>query len=123
MTADGGYRNWRVVHNTILNPHGQTGAVWVGDERYGPSEGVLRDNFIAGGGYAIYGGPGIGNGIHAVDNVFSTRYFPRSGHWGVSTRWDPRATPGTATPGPTDLTAGHRFFPESLGCGSRNGIL
>ncbi len=89
VTADGGFRGWRVVHNTILNPHRQTGAVWVGDERYGDSAGVLRNNYIAGGGYSIYAGPGAGQGIRVVDNVFSTRYYRRSGYWGVSTRWDP----------------------------------
>lgn len=90
VTADGGFVGWRIIGNAILNPHSQTAAVWVGDERYGPSEGVLSGNFIAGGGYSIYAGPGTGAGIRVVDNVFSTRYFPRSGYWGVSTRWEHR---------------------------------
>ena len=87
VTADGS-TGWRIVHNTILNPHTQTAAVWVGDERYDDSEGVLRDNYLAGGGYTIYAGPGIGKGIRVLDNRFSTRYFPRSGHWGVSSSWE-----------------------------------
>lgn len=89
VTADGGFRRWQIVHNTILNPHNQTGAVWVGDARYGPSEGVLRNNYIAGGGYTVYAGPGAGAGIRVVDNVFSTRFYRFSGYWGVSTAWDP----------------------------------
>ena len=94
-TADGGFRRWRIIHNTILNPHDQTAAVWVGDARYGPSEGELRDNYLAGGGYSIYAGPGIGKGIRVVDNVFSTRYYPRSGYWGVSSRWEPEGNTWT----------------------------
>jgi hypothetical protein len=88
VTADS-YTGWRIIHNTILNPHGQTAAVWVGDARYGASEGVLRGNYLAGGGYTIYGGPGTGAGIRVTDNVFSTRYSPRSGQWGASTNWEP----------------------------------
>jgi hypothetical protein len=87
VTADG-YTGWRIVHNTILNPHTQTAAVWVGDPRYAPSAGVLRDNYIAGGGYTIYAGHGTGKGIRVVDNLFSTRYYRSSGYWGVSSSWE-----------------------------------
>jgi hypothetical protein len=88
VTADGGNTGWRIVHNTILNPHTQTGAVWVGDGRYGDSAGVLRGNYLAGGGYTVYAGPGTGKGIRVVDNRFSTRYYRRSGYWGVSSSWE-----------------------------------
>ena len=88
VTADG-FTGWRIVHNTILNPHPQTGVVWVGDARYGPSEGEVRDNLLAGGGYTVYAGPGTGRGINVVNNAFSTRYHRDSGRWGVSTGWDP----------------------------------
>jgi hypothetical protein len=86
VTADG-YRRWRIVGNRILNSHQQTAAVWVGDPRYGPSSGVLRNNLMAGGGYTIYGGPGTGAGIRVVDNHFSTKYFRRSGYWGPNAYW------------------------------------
>jgi hypothetical protein len=88
VTADGA-TGWRIEHNTILNPHPQTGAVWVGDARYGPSEGEVRDNLLAGGGYTVYAGPGTGAGIRVTGNAFSTRYHRRSGHWGPSTGWEP----------------------------------
>jgi hypothetical protein len=88
VTADG-YTGWRIVHNTILNAHAQTGALWVGDARYGPTEGEVRDNLLAGGGYTVYAGPGTGRGIRMVDNAFSTRYHRTSGRWGVSTGWEP----------------------------------
>jgi hypothetical protein len=88
VTADM-YTGWEIVHNTILNQHSWTAAVWVGDPRYDPSSGLLKNNFLAGGGYVIYGGPGTSPGIHVVDNVFSTRYFPRGGYWGPVTYWEP----------------------------------
>lgn len=86
VTADG-YTGWRIIHNTILNQHGQTASVWVGDPRYSPSAGVLRNNYIAGGGYSIYAGPGTKAGIRVIDNVFSTRYYPRSGYYGAVVEW------------------------------------
>lgn len=90
VTADGS-TGWRIHHNTLLNPHGKTAVVWVGDDRYGTSAGVLSDNYLAGGGFTIYAGPGETgdghDGIHVIDNVFSTRYYPRSGYWGVVYEW------------------------------------
>ena len=86
VTADG-YRGWRIIHNTILNRHDLVGAVWVGDSRYGPSAGLLSGNYIAGGGYSIYAGTGAAPGIRVVGNRFSTRFWPRSGYWGVVYDW------------------------------------
>nr|WP_260173275.1 DUF4082 domain-containing protein [Nocardioides albus] len=86
VTADG-YRGWRITHNTIVNDHNQTAAVWIGDPRYAPSEGVLEDNWLQGGGYTVYAGPGTGAGLRVVDNVFSTKQFPRSGYWGPVAKW------------------------------------
>lgn len=86
VTADG-YRGWTIRHNTILNPHDQTAAVWIGDPRYEASEGLLAENLLAGGGYTVYAGTGTGTGLHVVDNVFSTRYHPQAGHWGPITEW------------------------------------
>lgn len=86
VTADG-HTGWRIVHNMIRNHHNQTAAVWVGDPRYGPSEGLLENNYIAGGGYSIYAGHGTGAGIRVRNNVFSARYFPRCGYFGVVAKW------------------------------------
>jgi hypothetical protein len=86
VTADG-HRGWRIVHNTIINDHGQTAAVWIGDPRHAPSEGVLQDNWLQGGGYTIYAGPGTGAGLRVTGNVFSTKGYARSGYWGPVTGW------------------------------------
>lgn len=88
VTADG-YSDWVIRHNTIYNQLDQTAAVWVGDARYGGSSGALVDNLIAGGGYAIYAGPGVGQGIRVEGNVFSTRFHPDAGSYGVVTGWEP----------------------------------
>lgn len=86
VTADG-YRRWVIRHNTILNRHGQTGAVWVADSRYGGSAGLLARNFLAGGGYTVYAGTGVGNGVRVRRNRFSTRFHDRGGYWGVAYEW------------------------------------
>lgn len=86
VTADGAH-GWRITHNRILNHHGQTAAIWVGDPRYGPSSGIVRDNLIGGGGYTIYAGHGSRRGIRVIDNRFTTKYFPRSGYWGLVADW------------------------------------
>lgn len=87
VTADG-YTGWEIVHNTILNQNSQTAAVWVGDPRYSPSEGLLENNLLAGGGYTIYAGHGTGSGIRVINNQFSTRYFPKCGSYGYLAKWE-----------------------------------
>lgn len=86
VLADG-FTGWEVAHNTILNKLTQTACIWVSMPGH-PSQGVMRDNFIAGGGYPVYGGPGTGSGVKVVNNKFSTRYFPKSGYWGISANWE-----------------------------------
>lgn len=93
VTADG-YTGWRIRRNTILNQKGQTAAVWVGDSRYSASAGKLRRNYLAGGGFTIYAGTGETRGkrkgIRITENVFSTRFFKRSGYYGVVYDWRKR---------------------------------
>ncbi|MBD8870483.1 right-handed parallel beta-helix repeat-containing protein [Nocardioides donggukensis] len=93
VTADG-HTGWRIRRNTILNQKGQTAAVWVGDSRYAPSAGKLRRNYLAGGGYTVYSGTGETRGkrkgIRITENVFSTRFFDRSGYYGVVYDWRKR---------------------------------
>jgi hypothetical protein len=86
VTADG-YKRWVIRHNRLYNPHGQTGVVWIGDIRYDASSGLLKNNYIAGGGYSIYAGHSVKPGLRVVDNVFSTRFFRDCGYWGLITEW------------------------------------
>jgi hypothetical protein len=89
VTADG-YHGWSITGNTVVNAvEGGVAAVWVGDGRFGASSGVLARNLLAGGGYAIYAGPGERQGIRVLENSFSTRFWPRSGRWGLAYEWVP----------------------------------
>lgn len=87
VTADG-WTGWRIAHNTILNRNPQTAAVWVGDNRYDASAGVLARNYLAGGGFSIYSGHGTKMGIRVRYNLFSTRYYARSGSFGIAYEWE-----------------------------------
>ena len=89
VTADG-FTGWRIVRNRLLNRHTQTAVVWVGDPRFDPSSGVLKGNKLAGGGYSVYGGPGVEPGIRVLDNRFSTRFHPKGGYWGPVAYWESR---------------------------------
>lgn len=87
VTADG-WTGWRIAHNTILNSHPQTAAVWTGDSRYGGSAGVLARNYVAGGGFMIYAGTGTKMGIRVRYNLFSTRFYPDGGSFGTAYEWE-----------------------------------
>lgn len=73
--------------NTIFNPLSQTDAITL--ESSGPNLPVanktVRNNLLAGGGYALYGGASNGNptsNIVITDNRFGQQYFPQSGSYG-----------------------------------------
>lgn len=87
VNADGRLRT-SIIHNTILNSNSQTSAMYVGNTEE-PSNLIVRDNLLAGGGYTIYAGLGAGpgQGIRFENNVFSKRYFPRSGSYGPVAYW------------------------------------
>jgi hypothetical protein len=81
--------NIRIVHNTILNAESQTSALMLSEYGSKADTNVLiQGNLFAGGGYTIYGGaPDTAQGHEVVDNVFSTRYFSRSGSYGPVFYW------------------------------------
>jgi hypothetical protein len=52
----GGSGRLRLIHNTLVNPHGQTAVVFAGND-YGNQTGLtIIDNLLNGGGFVIYGG-------------------------------------------------------------------
>ncbi len=81
-----------IRHNTILNAHGQTSAIMLSEFGSNPSTNVLiEQNLLAGGGYTIYGGaPDTAMGYIVRDNVFSTRYYLKSGYFGPVAYWSGR---------------------------------
>lgn len=87
VTADG-FRGWEIVHNTIFNNNSQTAVVWIGDPRYGASEGLLQNNLMGGGGYCLYAGPGIGQGLRVINNIFTKKFYSRCGSFGLVAYWE-----------------------------------
>lgn len=74
--------------NTILNQNSQTSAVF----NMG-SNVVIDGNFLAGGGYTIYGGSGDGaTNVRVTNNVLSTIFFAGSGFYGPSAYWPSGST-------------------------------
>lgn len=88
---DDGIDGLTLEHNTLLNPNGQTSAISLFTE-FGPNHNVLvRNNFLAGGGYTCYcgdgrtdnnGNPAPASNVNFVDNVFSEQFFPTVGAFG-----------------------------------------
>lgn len=81
-----------ITGNTVLVPLVQTDAIGLFQD-FGIQKDVTIDgNLLAGGAYVIYGG----NGSHGAtsnivirNNVFSNRYFPKSGYWGILAAFTP----------------------------------
>lgn len=98
--------NTTIIHNTLLNQAGQTSVITA------PNASILiKNNWIAGGGYAIYGGRAASpsGGIVITNNVFSRQFFPNVGYYGTAAYWSNEAgnswtnnkyDNGTAVPSP-----------------------
>lgn len=79
-----------INHDTLLNPHAQTGADWVGEDFGNIGRYTVENSLLAGGGYTLYGAapqPGargvLVGPVTIVNNRFSRLYFPRGGYWGT----------------------------------------
>jgi hypothetical protein len=74
-----------IVHNTVLNPLGQTDAIQLSQD-FGPQlDCLISDNLLAGGGYSVYGGASgsvTPTSIVITNNRFARIYSPRGGNWG-----------------------------------------
>ena len=70
----------KIVHNTVLVAMGQTSAIMLSE--YGSTQDsnvLVKRNLIGGGGFSFYGGaPDTAQGHEVVDNLFTTRFFPRA---------------------------------------------
>jgi hypothetical protein len=94
IVSTGGTKTLVIQNNTIFNSIGQTDAVTVNAATSGVpvANATIQNNFIAGGGYAIYGGTGSGNttsNIVIKGNRFGQIYFPKSGQFGPVAYFDP----------------------------------
>jgi hypothetical protein len=82
IQISGGDGNITLLHNTVLNPHPQTAAVFMKTD-FGPIHNVrVENNYLGGGGYTVYAITGSKNysidGIRFIDNRL------RRGHWGYA---------------------------------------
>jgi hypothetical protein len=82
-----------IRHNTIINTEGQTGAISLFDDSRPLRNVRVEGNFLAGGGYTLYGGGYRSDGktpanIVVVDNVFSRMVFPKGGYYGAVAYFD-----------------------------------
>ena len=105
ITTNGDTSRLLIQNNTILNKFIQTDAIGLFQDFCIVSNVTINDNFLAGGGYTIYGGNGSNgqtSNIVVTNNTISTMYFPNGGHCGPVAYFDDRgpATPGPATPRP-----------------------
>ena len=80
-----GSQNITALHDTLLNAHGQTAAIFIDDWQGITSTTDIENSILAGGGYTLYGGGTERTGLITVkNNRFSRLYWPNSGQYG----WD-----------------------------------
>jgi hypothetical protein len=90
--------NITIKHNRIENPNGQTSAIMLGADQGSIANILVDGNFLAGGGYALYGGESPNPGftirnIRLTNNAFSTELFKTCGYYGPTTATtDPNIT-------------------------------
>ncbi len=100
LTTNGDNDPLLIQHNTILNSFGQTDAIGLFQDFSTVSNVTINDNFLAGGGYTIYGGMGSygkSSGIVITNNIISTMYYPHGGYYGPVAYFDPTGTGNTWT--------------------------
>lgn len=95
ITVSGGITPLTIQHNTILIDNGQTDAISLFQDTGVEANKVIKDNLLAGGGYAIYGGEKDGgeaaSNIVIEDNRISTGYFANGGFYGAVADFAPGA--------------------------------
>lgn len=85
-----------ILRSRIMNQHPQTSALSLLGKRV-----VVEANYLAGGGYTIYGGAkgdatsGPASELRIVRNVIGTDYFARGGNFGAVAYWDRTGASGT----------------------------
>ena len=90
VAYDGGAGAITVNHDTLLNPHDQTAAVFVTCYSGPVTSETIENSLLAGGDYVIYGPTGNGPCDSAtghqtvVNNRFSNAFFPNGGYYGIA---------------------------------------
>jgi hypothetical protein len=113
ITTNGDIGTFDIENNTILNKFGQTDAIGLFQDFGVVANVTVDDNYLAGGGYTIYGGDGsMGQSynIKVTNNQISTMYFPNGGQWGPVAYFDDQG-PGNTWSGNTWAGSG-KTIPE-----------
>ncbi len=94
VTTNGDNDPLLIQHNTILNNYAQTDAIGLFQDFSTVSNVTINDNFLAGGGYTIYGGIGSygqSSNIVVTNNTISTMYHAHGGYYGPVADFDSTA--------------------------------
>jgi hypothetical protein len=109
--VNGGTQPLTIEGNTIFDSLGQTDAINLDAGIPGPSAPVanktIKNNFLAGGAYTIYGGDASGSptsNIIITGNRFGQNYYPKSGQYGPVSYYDPKGTGNTWSGNSWDTT-------------------
>ncbi len=108
----------QVVHNTLLNPiavdKGASAAIGLYPDNGPVTDITIKDNYLAGGAYALYGGGSGAARMIVSGNIFAAEYWPQCGFYGVIAHWNPTGVgnrwtgntygDGTAIGAPSELT-------------------
>lgn len=79
-----------IRHNRIINTEDQTSAVGLFQDFGVPHDVLVENNYLAGGGYTVYGGDdgkGTPTNIRVRNNTFGRDVFPKGGTWGPVAHW------------------------------------
>jgi hypothetical protein len=98
-----------ITGNTILNGLSQTDAISLDASASGSTiaNKTVMNNFLAGGGYAIYGGASLSNTTASIliqNNRFGQAYYPTSGQFGPSAYYASAGTGNTWSGNTWDTT-------------------
>jgi hypothetical protein len=99
---DGTTQPLMIKDNTIFNSLGQTDAISLDSSTSNSpvANKTVENNFIAGGGYTIYGGDSLGNttsNITVTGNRFGQQYYTTSGQYGPDAYYSTTGTGNTWT--------------------------
>lgn len=117
-TSNSGCNQLTIQHNTIFNNFDQTDAVSLFEDFGAQYNALITNNYVAGGGYTIYGGANAGGvvpkNVQIMNNRISDHYFPNGGYWGWLAAWNGSGSGNVCSGNVLEHTATGKIDP--LGC-------